>query len=141
MGIFGIRYVLAIATAGGLAFVVGAWPAWALARGSGLIALAVGVGIAWLGAVLGHLPLLFFRRSEDAVLNAALAGVGIRLLSTLAMAVVALFSLPFPREPLAIGLVLAYLSLLAMEVRGLVSLSRASVAGPRAGPPEKADGT
>lgn len=124
-----------------LAGALGAWPAWALAGVRGLWGLAVGVGVALLGALLGHLPRLFFRRGPDAVLHAALAGVGIRLLATLALALVAIFSFPFPREAVAMGLVLAYLSLLAIEVRDLVVLGRREIHRPAGGPREEADGS
>lgn len=137
---FGGGYALRVLGVGLLCFGLGAWPAWALAGPAGLAGLAVGVGVALLGSALGHLPLLFFRRGPDAVFFAALAGVGVRLLATLALALVAVFALPFPREAVAIGLVLAYLSLLAIEVRGLIVLGNRDVSRPRAGPQEEVDG-
>ena len=105
--VFGRFYLLKVLGIGVLCFGLGAWPALALEGKQGLAGLAIGVGIGLLGALLGHLPRLFFREGPDAVFHAAFAGIGVRLFSTLILAAVALFLLPIPREPVAIGLVLS----------------------------------
>ena len=105
-----------------------AWPCWKLFGEPGLIGLVVGAAASLIGAVLGHLPRYFIKEGPHAMVTAAMAGVGIRLLATMILAGVALFLLPLPREAVAIGLVLTYLSLLALEVRDLVRLSKAEMA-------------
>ena len=116
-----------------------AWPVWKLFGTPGLVGLLVGVGAALLGAILGHLPRFFVRPGPHAMVAAGLAGVGVRLLSTLVLAGVALFALSVPREAVAIGLVFTYLSLLALEVRDLIQLSQAEAEGVE-GAQEGADG-
>jgi hypothetical protein len=136
-----IGYLFRILGVGLLAFGLGFWPARALAGAEGIPALAIGVGISLLGALLGHLPVFFTKPGSAQLLPMALAGMGIRLLATLALAGAAFFLLQTPREPLGIGLVLAYLSLLALEVRGLIVLGGKDVHRPGDGTREEADGS
>lgn len=118
------RYLLASLAMALLAALVGAWPAWALAGSPGVQGMAAGAAVALLGAWLGHLPLAFVRRRPQWLEAAALAGVGVRLLATLVLAGLLLLLGPFPGEPVAIGLVLTYLSLLVLEIRDVVKRGR-----------------
>ncbi len=103
---------------------LGAWPVHALWGPDGVIGLALGAAAALLGAVAGRIPQLFFRQGPDALFHAAFAGVGVRLLATLVLAAPLMLLAPYPRESMAIGLVLTYLSLLIVEVRDLLVASR-----------------
>lgn len=103
---------------------LGAWPVHAFWGRDGVIGLALGAGAAFLGAIAGRIPQLFFRQGPDALFYAAFAGVGVRLLATLVLAAPLMLLAPYPRESMAIGLVLTYLSLLVVEVRDLLVASR-----------------
>jgi hypothetical protein len=116
-----------------------AWPVWKLFGETGLYGLLAGAGAALVGALLGHLPRFFIKPSPHAMVAAGLIGVGVRLFATLILAGLLLLLVPLPREPVAIGLVLTYLSLLALEVRDLIRLSE-SEAGTGEGAQEGADG-
>jgi len=101
-----------------------AWPVRAWAGDAGLTALLIASAVSLVGAALGRLPHLFFRRGPDAIFHASMAGLGLRLLGTLAIAAPIMMLSGLPLVPFALGLVLAYFSLLILEVRDLVVLSR-----------------
>lgn len=110
--------------AGALAAVL-AWPAWKLQGEAGVWGLLAGIGTALIGAVLGHLPRFFIQPSPHALAAAGLAGIGVRLFSTMLLAGALLLLTPLPREAVALGLLFTYLSLLALEIRELVRLGQA----------------
>jgi hypothetical protein len=103
---------------------VAAWPVYALGGARGLEAFGVALAVCMVGAVLGRLPHLFFKRGPDALFHASLTGLGLRLLGTLAVAAPLLLFSGMERVPFAIGLVVAYFALLVLEVRDLVTSSR-----------------
>lgn len=107
-----------------------AWPVHAWAGERGLTALLVAAAVCLVGAVLGRVPHLFFRKGPDAVLHAAMAGLGLRLLGTLALAMPLAFFTGLPRAPFALGLLLTYFPLLALEVRDLVLLGASATPPP-----------
>lgn len=113
----------------GAVAIVTAWPAYALAGPDGLAALALAALVSLLGAVLGRAPRLVFRHGPDALFHAAMAGLGLRLLGTLALAAPVMLFAGLPTIPFALGLVPTYLALLVLEVRDLVVRSRTLVAG------------
>jgi len=102
-----------------------AWPVHAWAGDEGLTALLIASAVGLVGAVLGHLPHFFFR-GPDAVFHASMAGLGVRLLGTLAIAAPIMMLSGLPLLPFALGLVLAYFSLLILEVRDLIVLGRSA---------------
>jgi len=101
-----------------------AWPVHAWAGPEGVIALALAAAVCLVGAILGRIPHLFFRKGPDAIFHAALAGLGLRLLGTLALGAPLLLFTSLPQMPFAVGLVVVYFSLLLLEVRDLVVASR-----------------
>ncbi len=103
---------------------LGSAVAWEIGGPRAALGLALGGTAATVGSVLGRLPFCWVGPEPGALVNGAIAGMGIRLLSTLVLASVLLFAVPIPREPVAIGLVLIYLSVLALEVRELAALGR-----------------
>ena len=103
-----------------------AWPVHALFGPEGLQAFAIAFGVCMAGAVLGRIPHLFFKRGPDALFQASLAGLGLRLMGTLAVAAPLLLFSELERVPFAIGLMIAYFALLLLEVKDLVSASRAT---------------
>jgi hypothetical protein len=105
-----------------------ALPAHAWAGGAGLIALLLAAAVALFGGLAGRLPrALLPPQDPNFDVNAALAGVGARLLVTAALALVVLVATPVPRLPFATFLVLAYLLLLVVEIRE--ALTTAGVGG------------
>jgi hypothetical protein len=102
-----------------------AWPVHAWAGERGLTALLVASAVGLVGAVLGRVPHLVFTRGPDAIFHASMAGLGLRLLGTLAIAAPIMMLSGLPLMPFALGLVLAYFSLLILEVRDLVVMGRA----------------
>ena len=102
-----------------------AWPVRAWAGDEGLTALLIASAVSLAGALLGRLPHLFFRRGPDAIFHASMAGLGLRLLGTLAIAAPIMMLSGLPLMPFALGLVLAYFALLVLEVRDLILLGRA----------------
>mgnify|MGYP001821773971 CR=1 FL=1 len=119
---------------------VAAWPVHAWAGDQGLTALLIASAVGLAGAVLGRLPHLFFS-GPDAIFHASMAGLGLRLLGTLAIAAPLMMLSGLPLMPFALGLVLAYFALLVLEVRDLVVLSRSAstAAAPHAAAPRAAD--
>lgn len=105
-----------------------AWPVRAWAGDAGLVALTVASAVCLLGAALGRLPRLFLGRGPDAILGASMAGVGVRLLGTLAIAAPLMLLSGLPLAPFAVGLILAYFSLLVLEVWDLTGQSRRAAA-------------
>lgn len=103
---------------------VAAWPVHAWAGSAGLTALVVAAAVCLAGAALGRVPHLFFRRGPDAILHASMAGLGLRLLGTLAIAAPLAFFTDLPRLPFGVALILDYLALLVLEVRDLSVKSR-----------------
>lgn len=108
---------------------VAAWPVRAWEGDEGLTAVLLAGAVSLVGAVLGRLPHLFFRSGPDAIFHASMAGLGLRLLGTLAIAAPIMMLSGLPLMPFALGLVLSYLSLLVLEVCDLISLSRADPDG------------
>lgn len=111
--------LVSVVLAAGLAWPVHAW--WGI---EGLWGLFLGIAAALGGALLGHLPRFFIRPSPHALVAAGLAGIGVRLFSTMILAGILLFLTPFPREAVALGLLFTYLALLSLEIRELVQLGR-----------------
>ena len=106
-----------------------AWPAHALWGGMGLLAFAVAAGASLVGFALGRLPHLLLTQGSDALFHAALAGLGARLLGTLAIAAPLMILSGLPLTPFAVGLLLSYLALLVLEVVDLVQASHRLEAG------------
>ncbi|MEZ6007952.1 MAG: hypothetical protein R3F05_09280 [Planctomycetota bacterium] len=101
------------------AFGLAAWPAKAWAGESGLQAAALGVGLALGGAILAFLPLWLgaARGAPPERLGLlALMAMGIRMLVTLMAALIVLLATDVKQGPFALGLVLGYLALMAVEV-------------------------
>lgn len=117
---------------------VAAWPMRAWAGDEGLTALLIAAAAGLVGAVLGRVPHLFFRSGPDAIFHASMAGLGVRLLGTLAIAAPIMMLSGLPLMPFAIGLLLAYFALLVLEVRDLIVLSRKAppTAAPGAADPD-----
>ncbi|MGE0193082.1 MAG: hypothetical protein AB7T63_13695 [Planctomycetota bacterium] len=101
------------------AFGLAAWPAKAWSGDEGLQAAALGVGLALGGALLAFLPLWLgaARGAPPERLGLlALMAMGIRMLVTLFAALVVLLATDVAKGPFALGLVLGYLALMAVEV-------------------------
>ncbi len=114
-----LRALSLVTLSAALAFGLVAWPARAFFGAAGPGAAALGVGIAWVGAVLGLVPLLGMARGADADERrgiAFLAASGVRLFVTLGGALAVLLGSDVPTAPFATGITAGYFALLATEV-------------------------
>ena len=117
-------YLLKAALTVAAVIAVAAWPMHMWAGDDGLTALLIAGAVAWVGSVLGRIPHLFFRSGPDAIFYASMAGLGVRLLGTLAIAAPIMILSGLPLMPFALGLLLAYFALLVLEVHDLILQSR-----------------
>ena len=95
---------------------IGAYPTWRLAGSDGLVAAAVGCGIAWAAGVVGFIPgCVLLDRSPAAAAKGFLAGSAIRFgAAALFPAPVVAFA-PLSRTPLLLWTGIAYMVVLAVE--------------------------
>ncbi len=115
-----------------LAAAVGAWPTQVLAGIPGLVAMAVGLGIALVASLAGLVPLVLLPgRDAQARLNGLLTGMGLRFMLTLAPLLALLLTRRLAGLPLAMWTVIGYLLLLAVDTTGVVwARSRGSRTAP-----------
>lgn len=100
---------------------VGAWPTFRVAGGDGLASMGFAAGIAFLGALLGILPSAFSSPRPESRIQAAMLGVGVRLLVTLGATFAVLATEAAPaRSPFLLWTGLAYAALLVVETAVLV---------------------
>ena len=118
-----------------------AWPVHALMGEGALLAMGLAGLISFVGFVLGRIPHLILTEGPEAIFHASLAGLGMRLLGTLAIAAPVLLFSSLPQTPFAVGLVLSYFALLGVEVVDLVRAGRALTPLDPAGRDEAHSGT
>ncbi len=109
---FALRaFLTALASLGVLAY-----PAWLWGKQDGVLALGVAIAVCFVGALVGHLPHHFFRGRDEDVANATMAGFGLRMLTTgaIAFAIASMSSLP--RTQFMIWVAVVYLVFLVLEV-------------------------
>jgi hypothetical protein len=93
-----------------------AWPTWATAGADGMTALALAAGLSWVGAVVGYLPTAMASERYEARMQAAMIGVILRLLVTLAAAFsVIATGAAASRMAFTVGVGIDYVALLALE--------------------------
>lgn len=112
---FALRALLVVAGV----FAVAAWPAWAWAHREGLLGLGLAGALCLAGALVGHAVSRAVHRVLEGPTrgtSALNAGIGSRLLVTLALSLVVIIVEPFRLLPFAVWLLLYYVSLLALEV-------------------------
>lgn len=100
-------------------YALAAWPASLWDGRDGLVGLAIAGGLCFVGALVGQMvQRAVFRVSEGPMsgVNALNAGIGSRLLVTLALSLVVVMLEPFRLMPFAVWLLLYYVSLLCLEV-------------------------
>ncbi|MDJ0972931.1 MAG: hypothetical protein QNJ98_00550 [Planctomycetota bacterium] len=114
-GWFAVRALLVVVGC----FAVVAWPAWAWDGTDGLIGLGLAAALCFVGALAGQgVVRVVYRAVEGPTrgITALNAGIGSRLLVTLALSLVVLIMEPFRLLPFAVWLALYYVSLLCLEV-------------------------
>ena len=116
--------LVAVAVAGG----VGAYPTWRLAGPEGLMAAAVGCGIAWLASVVGFIPgcVLMDRSPADAA-KGFLAGSAIRFGAVVLFAAPVVVAGPLRRTPLLLWTGIAYMVVLAVDTVLVARLLKQSI--------------
>ncbi len=100
-------------------YAVAAWPAHAWDGRDGLVGLGIAGLVCFVGALVGQLvQRAVYRVVEGPTrgVSALNAGIGSRLLVTLALSLVVIILEPFRLMPFAVWLLLYYLSLLCLEV-------------------------
>ena len=114
-GWFAVRALLVVL---GCAAVL-AWPAWAWDGSDGLLGLGLAGALCFVGALAGQgVVRAVYRVVEGPTrgITALNAGIGSRLLVTLALSLVVLILEPFRLLPFAVWLLAYYVSLLCLEV-------------------------
>lgn len=116
--------LLSVATAAA-ALAIGYWPTRSLGGPGSVAAMAAGIGVALVASLAGLVPPLLVRGlgAKDRALG-LLAGSGIRFVMMLALLLVALLGTDWPKRPLALWAVIAYLALLVVDTIGLARWAR-----------------
>lgn len=100
-------------------YAVAAWPAHLWDGSDGLLGLALAGGIGFVGALVGYAAQCAVARIVEGPtrgISAINAGLGSRLLVTLALSLVVVIVEPFRLMPFAVWLLLYYVALLCLEV-------------------------
>ena len=96
-----------------------AFPAWLWTGPDGLLALGVALSICWMGALAGRAAQqAIFRVVEgpQRVINAMMGALGVRMFTTLGLALGVIVAKPFELLPFAVWLLVGYVALLGLEV-------------------------
>jgi hypothetical protein len=93
---------------------LGIWPAWSAAGTDGVVSLIAAACVALVGAIVGYLPFARAADRYEARVQAAMLGVLVRMLATVAIAFGVAAFVP-ARMPFLIGVGAGYVALLALE--------------------------
>lgn len=116
--------LLSVVTAAA-ALAIGYWPTRSIGGPESVPAMAAGIAVALIASLAGLVPPLLVRGmgAKDRALG-LLAGTGVRFVMLLALLLVALLGTDWPKRPLALWAVIAYLALLAVDTIGLARWGR-----------------